>query len=227
MWQGPPTRARAGASALVATLALGACAPVISHGPRVHDGTAVGVSGAMMSLPDEDEPIAALVPYLTVGNDRGAGNGGRQFTAQWLIPTEAFGGDANLEGSIFGLQGDYYVQAQTDGGRFVRGFGVHASFFELMPYGQWGVYQEGGGVYTTQGFGSYGPWLGLHPQVLFWSPGLGSEYDFDGIIVRASLSTLIGVRTDRMERVDGMPVTFGFAIEMGPRREDGQREGRE
>jgi hypothetical protein len=207
-------RRGAGMAALLATIALGACAPVLSHGPRVRNGTAAGVTGAMMSNGD-DESMPVLVPYLTVGSDRGADNGGRQFTAQMIIPTAAFDQDSDNDGMIFGMQGDYYVQSPTRDPRVVHGFGVHAGFFQIMPYAQVGVYENGFGVYTTQGVGSMGAWMGLAPEALFWSPGFGAELDLDGMTVRASLSTLVGMSMDRMEKFDDMPVTIGFSIEAG------------
>jgi hypothetical protein len=207
-------RQAAGAATALATLSLGACAPILTHGPRVRDGSSAGVTAAVISN-SEGEAMYVVMPYVSHGNDRGAGNGGSQFTGQWMIPAAAFTDEGENEGLIWGLQGDYYRQAPIRHDRIIHGFGVHAGFVQIMPYVQVGLYDEGVGVFTSQGIGSFGTWFGLVPESVFWSPGVGAEVDIRDLTVRASLSTMIGVRMDRMDRIEGMPIAIGIAIEGG------------
>ena len=125
--------------------ALAACAPVLTHGPRVEPGLFVGGTAGLLLTRD-----TALSPHV--------------LTPQW-VPYVRYG-RAGKPGGVAGslalawgsspqspVEADAYVQLPSGDSKWAYGAGVVASPALLMPYGQIGK-SVGGGyeVYTTQAF---------------------------------------------------------------------------
>lgn len=127
------------------TLAAAACAPVVTHGPRVEQGvTFYGTGGGGRPLCDRPACDTRLVPQ------QGAGvRYGRAASAS------APGWSAGLTLSTGGTSSelDLYTQAPDGSTPFDAGAGVLLSPAHVMPYVQAGrMRPDGSGWYTTQGF---------------------------------------------------------------------------
>jgi hypothetical protein len=127
--------------AAAALLGLVACAPVVTHGPRVAPGLSVGLTSGVAPATVCDS-CAGMLPAMGVVGRWGftAGDPGR--------PSVQVG----LGLKLGDVEGDLYVQAPSDGAA-AYGAGVMATGYFVMPYVQWGLDRPSGtGFYTTQGF---------------------------------------------------------------------------
>lgn len=122
-----------------------ACAPIVTHGPRVQDGLSFhGTLGGGRALCGPPECDTRLTPQYGGGIRYG-----RAATAS------AAGMSAGLTVSTFIVSSelDVYVQAPTSLSRLDVGAGVLLAGTHGMPYVQAGrMKPDGSGWYTTQGF---------------------------------------------------------------------------
>jgi hypothetical protein len=163
--------------AIVALLACtAACAPAITHGPRVEGGwqggglLAFGRS-SLDARSEYPELLPSSVLFLRHGwaadslQDEWGSQIGLQVTPIVILGA-ASASDERAE-LLRAVEIDGYLQVP---GGHPRGIGVTVSRFVVMPYVQYGRYQESGQAwYTTQGFafGSSGNY-----RLLFWAPSV-------------------------------------------------------
>ncbi|HYR06780.1 MAG TPA: hypothetical protein VEQ60_03350 [Longimicrobium sp.] len=134
-----------GILSLLALACAAACAPMVTHGPRVQPGVAVVVT-AGGGLPACDSAVCelGLLPQAALGL-----RGGR--TATETRP--GFSVAANFSINLFSSELDLYAQAPTGSMGLDAGAGVLLSAAHTMPYVQLGrTRDDGSGFYTTQGF---------------------------------------------------------------------------
>lgn len=124
---------------------MGACAPIVTHGPRVQGGTHVVVTaGAGLSPCDTVTCDLELLPQAALGIRTG-----RAATA--TRPGFAMGVNASI--NLISSELDLYAQAPAGFTPLDAGAGVLLSAAHVMPYVQAGRTRENGsGFYTTQGF---------------------------------------------------------------------------
>lgn len=130
---------------LLAAACTGACAPIVTHGPRVQGGTHVVVTaGAGFSPCDTVTCDLELLPQAALGIRTG-----RAATA--TRPGFALGVNASI--NLVSSELDLYAQAPAGFAPFDAGAGVLLSPAHTMPYVQAGhTREDGSGFYTTQGF---------------------------------------------------------------------------
>ena len=172
---------------------LAACAPVITHGPRVEPGRSFGAIGGWRASLCDSGCTAGLVPPIGVYANHGftsEDGSGAAYSLGIFVPIGILVPAAHL---------DFYAQAPAPPEqRRVHGGGVSVSFGHVMPYAQLGsLGPDGRGWYTTQGvvLASYRP----EPEVflnggrgtvfedvasVYWSPTIA--YRFSGGSVFAS-----------------------------------------
>lgn len=126
----------------VAALALvSACAPIVTHGPRVDPGlTAVATVGVPGQLCDSSCALE-LIPQYGLGLRYGREPLGRS-------PGYSVAG--TLSAALASSELDVYVQAPLNTERWAAGAGVLAAMTHAMPYVQLGEFRRSG-WYTTQG----------------------------------------------------------------------------
>jgi hypothetical protein len=156
--------------AVLFLLAPAACAPIVTHGPRVEPGLhATGTFGVARSACDTACDIEVL-PQIGIGARYGrAAEGGRV--------GYSIGGTIALRIESSDL--DAYLQLPT-APNWAAGGGVLLSPMHLMPYVQAGaVDADGSGFYTTQGFTVMAPrpkdwWIEEEVDVAprYWAPTL-------------------------------------------------------
>jgi hypothetical protein len=129
---------------LMAAVTTVACAPVVTHGPRVEQGfTFYGTAGGGRSFCDRPDCDTYLTPQQGAGVRYGR-----------AASSSAPGWSAGLTVSTGGVSSelDLYVQAPTSMA-LDMGAGVLAAGSHAMPYLQAGrMRPDGSGWYTTQGF---------------------------------------------------------------------------
>ncbi|HEU4885656.1 MAG TPA: hypothetical protein VFT45_25705 [Longimicrobium sp.] len=133
-------------SAVLLVASVAACAPVVTHGPRVEAGTSlVATAGASYSTCDEEACDLALLPQASLGLRTGR-------PAGQAAPGLSAGGSLSL--NLLSSDVDLYAQAPTGlTGALEAGGGVLLSLAHTMPYVQLGrTAADGSGWYTTQGF---------------------------------------------------------------------------
>lgn len=140
--------------AFLLTAGTVACAPVVTHSPRVEGGTRL-VATAGGSTPLCENATAcdlALLPQVSLGirTGRPAGEANPGFSA-----------GVNLAMNVVSSDVDLYAQAPTGlAGGLDAGGGVLLSMAHTMPYVQIGrLGEDGSGWYTTQGF----VWMSRRP----------------------------------------------------------------
>jgi hypothetical protein len=125
--------------------ALAACAPVVTHGPRVEPGLFVGATGGLLLTRDTalspDVVTPQWVPFVRYGRAGMPGGVAGSIALAWGSAPES------------PVEADAYVQLPSGGSEWAYGAGVVASPALLMPYGQIGKpVGRGYEVYTTQAF---------------------------------------------------------------------------
>ncbi|HEY0036266.1 MAG TPA: hypothetical protein VGB66_06230 [Longimicrobium sp.] len=132
-------------SAIVLLASAAACAPVVTHSPRVEPGlTLFGTLGSTRSLCSQETCDTDLIPQM--GGGARYGRVATDSTPGW---SAAFTYSAGVESS----EVDLYVQAPASWLALDAGAGVLAAGSHVMPYVQLGRMQpDGSGWYTTQGF---------------------------------------------------------------------------
>jgi hypothetical protein len=150
---------------LLALALAPACAPIVTHGPRVEPGTRFTVTaGPSYSACDTITCDLELVPQAALGI-----RGGRPATAS----SAGFSVGANASINIFSSDLDVYVQAPTAAAPLDAGGGVLLSAAHIMPYVQAGRMREDrSGWYTTQGFA----WMMRRPTQYTLLPRVGDDY---------------------------------------------------
>jgi hypothetical protein len=131
--------------ALLVAACTTACAPIVTHGPRVDTGVAFyGTAGGGRPLCDRPECDTNLIPQQGVGvRYGGAASASEPGLSAGL--TVSTGGESS--------ELDLYVQAPIGFTPFDAGTGVLLSPAHVMPYVQAGrMKPDGSGWYTTQGF---------------------------------------------------------------------------
>jgi hypothetical protein len=172
--------------ALLLVCVPAACAPMVTHGPRVQPGTHIMVTGGGGYSPCDTLTCSLeLLPQAALGLRTGRAPSGTR---------PGLGLGLNLALNLVSSEVDLYAQAPTDPARFDAGAGVLLSGAHLMPYVQIGrMRDDGSGFYTTQGFAwmsrrqtSYGL-AGAHEeeapdevQPRYWAPSVayrtGGQY---------------------------------------------------
>jgi hypothetical protein len=126
-----------------------ACAPIVTHGPRVEQGiTGYATIGGGRSLCSPETCETNLVPQMGVGLRYG-----------WAATdsTHGFSTGFTLSTAVVSSELDLYVQAPGSPSGFDAGAGVLAARTHLMPYVQLGrMRPDGSGWYTTQGYAFLG-----------------------------------------------------------------------
>lgn len=208
--------------------ALG-CAPAVTHGPRVEPGWQGGglLSFGRSSLQahsEYPELLPSSVLFLRHGwpadslQDRYGAHLGLQVTPIVIVGL-ASSSDERAE-LLRAFEIDGYMQVP---GGHPRGIGLTISRFAVMPYVQYGRYEEsGGGWYTTQGvaFGSSGNY-----RLLYWAPGVAlREVGYVGSnAVHLQLGGGFGISRRESglesEEWDGVWLfSAGMGLELGERR---------
>ncbi|CAN5784998.1 hypothetical protein BH23GEM6_BH23GEM6_00780 [soil metagenome] len=172
-----PTRRRAvPLLGLMAILCLlGACMPLVTHGPRVEEGIWTGSTGSFRLGSMLEEEVEVLGSSYAVRPPNG-------FFARYGWQREDQGPAAVLVGlhlpflipfSIAHPELDVYAQLTPVAERaYAAGAGVLASPSHLMPYAQaGGTWTEQASWYTTQGLALHG-WAGNGPRAVLWTPAL-------------------------------------------------------
>ena len=126
-------------------MACTACAPVVTHGPRVEEGfTFYGTAGGGRPLCERQVCDTNLTPQQGVGVRHG-----RAATAS----APGFSAGVTLSSTFISSDLDLYVQAPASFSSLDVGAGVVAGPTHLMPYVQAGrMKPDGSGWYTTQAF---------------------------------------------------------------------------
>lgn len=130
-------------AALVLLCAPAACAPIVTHGPRVERGLQLTATAGLPQALCDTSCLADLIPQLGFGARVGRpAEGGRM--------GYSIGG--TFSASLFASEADLYLQAPT-APEWAAGGGVLLSPMHVMPYVQLGrMGADGSGWYTTQGF---------------------------------------------------------------------------
>jgi hypothetical protein len=126
-----------------------ACAPIVTHGPRVEPGvTGYLTAGGEKSLCSPEACETNLVPQLGAGLRYG-----------WAATDSTIGFSAGFTYSTAYVSSelDLYVQAPGSPSGLAAGAGVLAAGSHAMPYVQLGrMRPDGSGWYTTQGYAVLG-----------------------------------------------------------------------
>lgn len=136
---------------IIALLSLGACAPIVTHGPQVADGMSYS---ATIGFPRElcDSCDAELIPQYGFGMRYGRAAEPGRFGLSTAL---------TLSLAVIDPELDFYVEAPEPGAGWAYGAGVLTSLTHTMPYLQLGKMDaDGSGFYTTQGFAL----LADHPE---------------------------------------------------------------
>jgi hypothetical protein len=141
-----------GILAIASTVCAAACAPVVTHGPRVEGGTFIVVTGGgAVSACDSLTCDLEMLPQAALGVRTGR-------AASETRPGLSVG--ANVSFNLFSSELDLYAQAPTSFMPMDAGAGVLLSAMHTMPYVQIGsMGDDGSGFYTTQGF----VWMARRP----------------------------------------------------------------
>lgn len=126
-------------------LALGACAPAVTHGPRVEPGLYIGGTLGVIAASDTAAAPDVLTPNWGSFARYGTRLGDEGWAGSLAIATS---GEQRS-----GVEGDAYLQLPSRDSLWVYGAGVIGSRAYAMPYAQLGrPMGRGYEVYTTQGF---------------------------------------------------------------------------
>lgn len=122
-----------------------ACAPVVTHGPRVQSGISLyGTGGAATAVCDTLKCETELVPQVGAGIRYG-----RAATAT----TPGFSAGGTLSAALVSSEIDVYVQAPTSFTGLDVGAGLLSAATHTMPYVQAGrMRDDGSGWYATLGY---------------------------------------------------------------------------
>jgi hypothetical protein len=149
--------------ALVLLACAAACAPIVTHGPRVQNGFSFhATAGGARHLCERPTCDTMLVPQQGAGVRYGE-----------AATDSAMGTSVGLTVSTFIISSelDVYVQAPASLTRLDAGAGVLLAGTHVMPYVQAGrMRPDGSGWYTTQGFA----WLSRRATDWSWE-GAGVE----------------------------------------------------
>lgn len=132
--------------ALAALLCLAACAPVVTHGPRVQPGRELSVAVGWRWEACDSCGAGLVPPIGTVARYGWTPDGpdGAAYSVGALVPGFIFIPLSTL---------DVYAQAPVRANGIVFGGGLSAGVMDVMPYVQVGRQDaDGDGWYTTQGF---------------------------------------------------------------------------
>lgn len=164
----------------LALLAAGACAPVVTHGPRVEPGLHAGLTVGLPLDSDTATALAVLIPrWSAYGRFGVTGKPGGVAASLGLAYAPAENGS---------LEGDLYLQGPARVPRLAYGAGLMGSAVYAMPYVQLGwVREDGSGLYSTQGVVQRGygrkylflndPGMGrteVRPR--YWAPAVGYRW---------------------------------------------------
>lgn len=212
------------------TLTLTACAPVVTHGPRVEPGTSVTANlGVYPVLCRQNQACDNGVdPELSVGLRRGfvRDSAGTAFLVAVALPMV----------DPFAPELDAYVQAPAPG-LFTGGAGALLSSHHAEPYVQAGLTRPNGdGWFATVGYA----WLFADPRNYFmqerphmvqapryWAPGVGFHGHVFGRSMTAYASGAVGHFVDRQVADDApadtsivrrpvRAVVVGISAQMSP-----------
>lgn len=178
---------RAGAALVL--LALGACAPTVTHAPRVEPGSVAGIvlgvhPGACdSSCLDPEQPAPALGVFFRQGWTS-ADSAGAAFSVGVFVPGVILVPVAEL---------DLYAQAPSAPGAPVIGGGVLLAADHMMPYLQAGkVARDGSGWYTTQGAAFTSEAGGSGVAATYWAPSVAYRLGWGDHGVHLYLSGGVG-----------------------------------
>lgn len=198
-----------------------ACAPVVTHSPRVEGGTRlVATAGVSAALCDTVTCDLVLLPQMSLGirAGRAAGEANAGFSV-----------GAHLAMNVLSSDVDLYAQAPTGlAGGLDAGGGVLLSMAHTMPYVQVGrLREDGSGWYTTQGFvwmmrrppdyQLMGPLEEGEPDEMrprYWAPSIAYRTDWSNglqVYVSGALGTADVYSFQEGARVGSQPVRFLMA----------------
>ncbi|HEX7242022.1 MAG TPA: hypothetical protein VF263_17190 [Longimicrobiaceae bacterium] len=177
------------ARAALLLLGLGACAPTVTHAPRVEPGSTVGATlgvrpGACdSSCSGAGEPAPALGVFFRHGWTS-ADSAGAAFSVGVFVPGAILVPVAEL---------DLYAQAPSAPGAPVLGGGVLLAADHLMPYLQAGkTARDGSGWYTTQGAAFTSETSGSGVSAAYWAPAVAYRLGWGDRGVHLYLSGGVG-----------------------------------
>lgn len=208
--------------AFLLTACTVACAPVVTHSPRVEGGTRlVASAGGSATLCEKRSACdLALLPQMSLGIRAGrtAGEANPGFSAGVSLAMNGLSSDVDL-----------YAQAPTAVvGGLDAGGGVLLSMAHTMPYVQIGrLAEDGSGWYTTQGF----VWMMRRPadyQLMgeheegepdemrprYWAPTIAYRTDWSNalqVYVSGAFGTADEYAFQDGARVGSQPVRFLMA----------------
>lgn len=203
-------------------LCLAACAPVVTHGPRVEPGWDWGLA-AGWRVTDCDSCGAGLVPPIgTIARYGWTPDGpeGLGYSIGAMVP-----GFVLIPASTL----DFYVQAPAPPDGVVVGGGLTAGLRDVMPYVQAGRQDaRGRGWYTTQGLvlAAYRPEPGVflngargtvfeHVSAVYWSPTLAWQGEEITLYASAALGSHDGGAEDGIgERHPLRALLFGATLKV-------------
>ncbi|HEX2187465.1 MAG TPA: hypothetical protein VHG51_01145 [Longimicrobiaceae bacterium] len=190
---------------LLPALLLGACAPVVSHAPRVEPGPTFGLVAAARPCDSAcagSEPIPATSAVFRQGWVREDGSG----------PAASVG--LSVPGVILFplVELDFYVQAPAAPSAPVFGGGVLLAIDHQMPYVQAGRVPPGGsGWYTTQGLAFVTRTEGRGVAARYWSPALAYRLRGGELWWHVFVGGGIGTRYPDVETDPRRPLRFVMA----------------
>jgi len=180
---------------------LGACAPVVTHGPRVEPGPHAGIAAGLLLAPESagvpDAVTPELAPYVRYG---------------WAARPGGFGAslalslDPNAESRGVGV--DAYLQGPSGGSALAYGAGVTRSAGVVMPYLQAGRdLGRGYELYTTQGYVHRTRFTEKHVGILeertaqarprYWAPSLAVRTRSGAVAASLQLTGAFGHYEER------------------------------
>ena len=190
----------------LAFLALGACMPVVTHGPRVEPGVNIGATlGSFVPLCDTCDTALPMMSgwfvrygYAPSPKKPAALIG---VNVPWVPVEEPFEADA-------------YLQAPVGTADFVYGAGALAGTKHVMPYVQVGSTRNGPGLYTTQGFALHGwresGWdVAGEVRPRYWSPTVAYRLQRSESTLHLYVSGMIGDYERRVPAQDGQWTSLG------------------
>lgn len=135
---------------VIAILFAAGCAPVVTHGPRVHSGVSLyGTGGGGTRLCDTLTCDTEMVPQLGVGVRYG-------HAATASAP--GLSAAVTLSGGVVSSEVDLYVQAPTSFPGLDVGAGLLSGGAHTLPYVQAGrIRADGSGWYATLGYARLSP----------------------------------------------------------------------
>ena len=198
------------AAAAAALCVLGACAPVLTHGPRVEPGFFLGSTAGILVTRDTAAAPDVLTPDWAPYVRYGVRGEPDVFAGSLAVALDA--------SSAPGVAADLYVQLPARNPDWAYGGGVMGSSSYVMPYVQLGrSFGRGFEVYTTQAYVRRGDFTekqtgldgsGVEVRPRYWAPTLAIRRREGALGVSLQLTGALGRFDERPFEADELaPVT--------------------